>query len=80
MQKATNCESSNILRDSFSSNFSRQSLSNEALGNRHSALRCGIQCMQLALFCAFLAFSGFRIGVRNDDYRVPHLKAIGLHK
>ena len=35
-----------------------------------------IQCMQLASFCAFSVFSGFRIGVRNDDFRVPHLTLI----
>ena len=65
--------SSGILRDNLSYSLSRQSLLSEALGSRHAARRCGIQCMQLAPFCTYSVFSGCRIGVRHDGYRAPHL-------
>ncbi len=47
-------------------------MSSEALGNRHSALRCGIQKTPRMHKMMLIAYTGFRIGVRNDDYRVPH--------
>ena len=57
----------------FSSNFSRQSLPNEAPGNRHSAPRRGIQKTQRIHKKVLITRTGFRVGARNDDYQEPHL-------